>query len=81
VGVAPGFIDTPGNQAWFDSFPEPAAERAHTERSHPVGRIGTPDEVGNLCAFLVSPLAGFITGTTLLIDGGRSALLQDAQTS
>jgi NAD(P)-dependent dehydrogenase (short-subunit alcohol dehydrogenase family) len=77
VGVAPGFIDTPGNQQWFDSFPDPAAERARTERMHPVGRIGTPEEVGKLCAFLASPLAGFITGDTVLIDGGRSALMQD----
>jgi NAD(P)-dependent dehydrogenase (short-subunit alcohol dehydrogenase family) len=77
VGVAPGFIDTPGNQAWFDSFPDPAAERGLTESRHPVGRIGTPDEVGNLCAFLASPLGGFITGNTILIDGGRSALMQD----
>lgn len=77
VGVAPGFIDTPGNQAWFDSFPDPAAERARTERMHPAGRIGTPEEVGNLCAFLASPLCGFITGNTVLMDGGRSALMQD----
>lgn len=77
VGVAPGFIDTPGNQAWFDSFPDPAAERERTAARHPVGRIGTPEEVGNLCAFLASPLSGFITGNTLLMDGGRSALMQD----
>ena len=75
--MAPGFIDTPGNQTWFDSFPDPAAERARTEARHPVGRIGTPEEVGNLCAFLASPLSGFITGNTLLMDGGRSALMQD----
>jgi NAD(P)-dependent dehydrogenase (short-subunit alcohol dehydrogenase family) len=77
VGVAPGFIDTPGNQAWFDSFPDAAAERNLTESRHPAGRIGTPEEVGNLCAFLASPLSGFITGNTILIDGGRSALMQD----
>jgi NAD(P)-dependent dehydrogenase (short-subunit alcohol dehydrogenase family) len=77
VGVAPGFIDTAGNQAWFDSFPDPAAERQSTEMRHPAGRIGTPEEVGNLCAFLASPLSGFITGNTLLMDGGRSALMQD----
>lgn len=77
VGVAPGFIDTPGNQAWFDSFPDPSAERALTEKRHPAGRIGTPEEVGNLCAFLASPLCGFITGNTVLMDGGRSALMQD----
>lgn len=77
VGVAPGFIDTAGNQAWFDSFPDPVAERELTEKRHPVGRIGTPEEVGNLCAFLASPLSGFITGNTILMDGGRSALMQD----
>lgn len=77
VGVAPGFIDTPGNQAWFDSFPDPAAERSKTCARHPVGRIGTTEEVGNLCAFLASPLCGFITGNTILMDGGRSALMQD----
>jgi NAD(P)-dependent dehydrogenase (short-subunit alcohol dehydrogenase family) len=78
VGVAPGFIDTAGNQTWFDSFPDPAAERARTERLHPVGRLGTPAEIGTLCAFLASPAAGFISGTTLCVDGGRSALMQDA---
>jgi NAD(P)-dependent dehydrogenase (short-subunit alcohol dehydrogenase family) len=81
VGIAPGFIDTPGNQAWFDSFPDPATERSRTERMHPAGRIGTVEEVGNLCAFLASPLCGFITGNTVLMDGGRSALLQDSATS
>ena len=77
VGLAPGFIDTAGNQHWFDSFPDPAAERARTEAMHPAGRIGTVDEVGTFCAFLCSPAAGFITGNTLLMDGGRSALMQD----
>jgi NAD(P)-dependent dehydrogenase (short-subunit alcohol dehydrogenase family) len=77
VGVAPGFIDTPGNQAWFDGFPDPAAERARVARIHPVGRIGTPWDVGNLCAFLASSLAGFVSGNTILIDGGRSALMLD----
>ncbi len=76
VGIAPGFIDTAGNQTWFDSFPDPAAERARTAASHPVGRIGTVDEIGALCAFLSSDHAGFISGTTLCIDGGRSALMQ-----
>lgn len=77
VGIAPGFIDTAGNQTWFDSFDDPQVERARTEQSHPVGRIGTIGEVGDLCAFLASPMAGFISGTTLCVDGGRSALMQD----
>ncbi len=77
VGIAPGFIDTPMNVEWFNRFPDPAAKRAQIEGIHPVKRIGQPAEVGALCAFLCSPLAGFISGTTILIDGGRSALLQD----
>jgi len=77
VGVAPGFIDTAGNQAWFDRFPDPAAERRETEQRHPAGRMGTVEEIGALCAFLASDHAGFITGTTLTVDGGRAALMQD----
>lgn len=77
VGLAPGFIDTPGNQTWFDSFPDPSAERLRTERLHPVGRLGSVGEIGSLCAFLASEHAGFISGTTLCVDGGRSALMQD----
>lgn len=78
AGIAPGFIDTPGNDTWFDSFPDPAGERKRTEDSHPVGRIGSMEEIGALCAFLASPYGAFISGTTLLVDGGRSALMQDA---
>lgn len=73
VGVAPGFIDTPGNDTWFSSFPDPAAKRAEVEAGHPVGRIGTPDEIGALCAFLASAHARFISGSTILVDGGNSA--------
>lgn len=77
VGIAPGFIDTPMNVEWFGRFADPTAKRAQIESIHAVKRLGTPAEVGALCAFLCSPFAGFITGTTILIDGGRSARLQD----
>src|SRR5574341_83122 len=77
VGIAPGFIDTPMNIAWFGQFPDPAAKRAQVIDLHPVGRLGTPEEVGALCAFLCSPLAGYISGNTILIDGGGNAIMQD----
>jgi NAD(P)-dependent dehydrogenase (short-subunit alcohol dehydrogenase family) len=77
VGIAPGFVDTPGNEAWFNTFANPAAQRTRTEQLHPVGRIGTAAEIGALCAFLASPWSSFISGSTILIDGGRSALMQD----
>jgi NAD(P)-dependent dehydrogenase (short-subunit alcohol dehydrogenase family) len=77
VGIAPGFIDTPQAETWFGNFPDPIAKRAEVAAIHPVGRIGTPADVGHLCAFLASPLSGFISGTTLLVDGGRNAIMQD----
>lgn len=77
VGMAPGFIETPGNDKWFASFPDAEAERQRTINLHPAGKLGTPEEIGAWCAFLASPFAAFATGTTYLVDGGRSAFLQD----
>ena len=77
VGIAPGFIDTPGNQQWFDGFVDPAAEKQKTIDRHPVRKLGTVEEIGGWCVFLSSEYAAFAAGTTYLIDGGRSALLQD----
>jgi len=77
VGIAPGFVDTPGNQKWFDSFDDPEQARADTVDLHPVKRLGTPTEIGAWCVFLASEYAAFANGTTYLIDGGRSASMQD----
>ena len=77
VGIAPGFIETTANKKWFDSFPDPEKERQDTINRHPVKKIGTPEEVGAWCVFLASEYAAFASGTTFLLDGGRSALMQD----
>lgn len=77
LGLAPGFVDTPGNDQWFASFPDPQAERQRTIHMHPAGKLGTIEEVGAWCAFLASDFAAFATGATYLLDGGRSALMQD----
>ena len=37
----------------------------------PSGRMGTPDEIGKVAAFLVSPCASWVTGTCLSVDGGQ----------
>lgn len=78
VGIAPGFIETPGNDKWFASFPDAEAERQRTIGLHPAGKLGSTAEIGAWCAFLASDFAAFAAGTTYLIDGGRSALLQDS---
>ena len=66
--IAPGMILTPMN----DDDP---AERAEKERAIPAGRAGRPEEVGRLAAFLASPDASYITGATVVIDGGLSLLM------
>ena len=78
VGIAPGFIDTPGNQKWFDSFDDAEKERQRTIDLHPVKKLGTTEEIGGWCVFLASEYAAFASGATYLIDGGRSALMQDS---
>jgi NAD(P)-dependent dehydrogenase (short-subunit alcohol dehydrogenase family) len=52
-------------------------ERQHVESLHPLGRIGRPADVAGTVAFLASDDAAFVTGASLLVDGGRAAVMQD----
>ncbi len=52
-------------------------KHAELERIHPVGRLGTPADVAGVVAFLASEDATFMTGESVLVDGGRTAVMQD----
>jgi NAD(P)-dependent dehydrogenase (short-subunit alcohol dehydrogenase family) len=76
--VIPGYVDTPINDAYFAGFDDPVAARSQAEALHPAARLGRPDEIAAAVEFLAdTSVSGFTTGTSLTIDGGRSALLQD----
>lgn len=68
--VAPAIIHTPMAERAF--FQDPAIH-ARAVAIHPVGRVGTPEEVAQAVIWLCSPAASFITGHTLPIDGGALA--------
>lgn len=67
ICVAPGTIATEGLTQYGDDA------RARWERSVPLGRLGTPGEVASVIAFLCSPGGGYVTGTTVVVDGGVDA--------
>lgn len=73
--VSPGFIDTYLFDAYLESTEDPDATKAFAYGLHPLGRIGTPKDVGDLVTFLVSPYAEFINAANLVIDGGLTARL------
>lgn len=64
--ISPGYIDT-------DLMAPYADYREKVEQQIPLRRFGQPEEVGALVRFLCSPLAGYITGTVIPIDGGVTA--------
>lgn len=66
VNVAPGAIDTPINEATMKN-PEKVLA---LKREIPLGRVGQPQDVAKLVCYLASDDASYITGTTVVIDGG-----------
>jgi citronellol/citronellal dehydrogenase len=67
VAVAPGSILTEG----LDQYSDEAIRE--WEQGVPLGRLGQPDDVADVIAFLATPAARYITGTTVVVDGGADA--------
>lgn len=69
--IAPGSIEFPGGTWEKRKTDEPALyQRIHA--SIPFGRLGAPEEIASAALFLCSPLASWITGQTLVVDGGQT---------
>jgi NAD(P)-dependent dehydrogenase (short-subunit alcohol dehydrogenase family) len=71
--VCPGWTRTRLVQEWFDRQEDPAAAEQRVFNAHPLGRIATPEEIAACVTFLASDRASFVTGTTLVVDGGLTA--------
>jgi L-rhamnose 1-dehydrogenase len=70
--VMPGAIATDINK---DDWSDPE-KRAYLDKRIPLGRFGTPQDVARVVAFLASDMAAYVTGASLLVDGGLFVNLQ-----
>lgn len=75
LGVAPGYVPTEGNLLAAGALPEGAVpdDAVPLMRMAPAGRVGTPDDIARVVLFCVSDLSAYMTGSTLLVDGGDTA--------
>jgi len=70
VAVCPGTIDTPMVRQSFALSPNPDEVLQECIDMHPIGRIGTPEDVAEVVKFMCDDKAGFITGQYIRVDGG-----------
>ena len=68
--IAPGSIEFPGG-LWDRCRQDDPARYADVLARIPFGRYGKPEEIAHAALFLASPWAGWITGQTLVVDGGQ----------
>jgi len=72
--VCPGYIDTPMVRRYLTQVEDADAQLAELQASHPIGRLGYPDEVAAAALWLSSDAASFVTGAAMPVDGGFTAI-------
>jgi NAD(P)-dependent dehydrogenase (short-subunit alcohol dehydrogenase family) len=68
--ICPGYIDAGLAEGYFQSQPDPLRARAEAGKLHALWRIGRPEEVARVAVFLASDDASFVTGASMVVDGG-----------
>ncbi|MFC0677812.1 SDR family oxidoreductase [Lysobacter korlensis] len=74
--ISPGWITTEAWQKPAERHPPKLSHEDHVQ--HPAGRVGTPEDVGHLAVYLISPQSAFVTGQNFIIDGGMTRKMQYA---
>lgn len=69
-GVLPGRIDTDRVRELDDASGDPEGARARFAERIPLGRYGRPEEFGSVAAFVTSPMASYLSGSLITVDGG-----------
>ncbi len=72
-GVVPGTIDTPMVRRELQASSDPELQLSLLASSQPLQRVGQPEDVANMVLYLATPMASFITGTLVSVDGGLMA--------
>jgi NAD(P)-dependent dehydrogenase (short-subunit alcohol dehydrogenase family) len=68
--ICPGYIDAGLAEGYFQSQADPAKAREEAGKLHALWRIGRPEEVAKVAVFLASDNASFMTGASVVVDGG-----------
>lgn len=66
--IAPGWIETPLSEVWIGGL-----SQAEIERMIPLGRLGQPTDIASMALFLASEAASYMTGQTVVVDGGMTS--------